>query len=166
MSSYYVDFCNGELYERPYNKVLSSCASQVKSEAALTTVALQASGGDVSTAGIQALAAAAAAPNSDYGTVEDARTARVDEATDEGADAFALAMAFLIGVWCMWILCAGLLTMTGRGVIIAVRSGEQRIGGPGGALEPPWASFLNPLGLFLRTFIPFIWRVLSAFLRT
>jgi hypothetical protein len=35
---------------------------------------------------------------------------------------------------------------------------EKQIGGSGGSLEP--------LGLFLRTFIPFIWRIMSAFLRT
>jgi hypothetical protein len=45
---------------------------------------------------------------------------------------------------CTWILCAGLLTMTGRGVIIAVRSGEQQIGGSGGSLEPPGASSCAP----------------------
>ena len=28
----------------------------------------------------------------------------------------------------------------------------------------PLGLFLNPLGLFLRTAIPFIWRILSAFL--
>jgi hypothetical protein len=33
---------------------------------------------------------------------------------------------------------------------------EQQIGGSGRSLEPPWASFLNPLGIFLRTSIPFI----------
>jgi hypothetical protein len=33
---------------------------------------------------------------------------------------------------------------------------EKEIGGSGGSLEP--------LGLFLRTSIPFIWRILSAFL--
>ena len=40
---------------------------------------------------------------------------------------------------------------------------EQQIGGSGGSLEP-LGFFLNPLGLFLRTSIPFIWRILSAFL--
>ena len=29
----------------------------------------------------------------------------------------------------------------------------------------PLGHFLNPLGLFLRTSIPFIWRIMSAFLR-
>ena len=38
-------------------------------------------------------------------------------------------------------------------------------GGSGGSLEP-WASFLNPLDLFLRTSIPLVWRILSAFLPT
>ena len=38
----------------------------------------------------------------------------------------------------------------------AVKRREQQIGGSGGSLEPPWASFLNPLGLFLRTPIPFV----------
>ena len=28
----------------------------------------------------------------------------------------------------------------------------------------PLGLFLTPLGIFLRTFIPFVWRVLSAFL--
>ena len=42
---------------------------------------------------------------------------------------------------------------------------EQQIGGSGGSLEPPGPLFLNPLGLFLRTSIPFIHRILSAFLR-
>jgi hypothetical protein len=43
---------------------------------------------------------------------------------------------------------------------------EQQIGGSGGSLEPPAQGlFLNPLGLFkIRTSIPFIWRILSAFL--
>jgi ATP-dependent RNA helicase DDX5/DBP2 len=38
-----------------------------------------------------------------------------------------------------------------------VRAREKESGGSGGSLEP--------LGLFLRTSIPFIWRILSAFLR-
>ena len=50
------------------------------------------------------------------------------------------------------------------GLADEVVGGEQQIGGSGGSLEP-WASFLNPLGLFLRTSIPFVWRFLSAFLR-
>jgi hypothetical protein len=33
---------------------------------------------------------------------------------------------------------------------------EQQIGGSGGSLEPSWACYLNPLGLFVRTSIPFI----------
>jgi hypothetical protein len=37
-----------------------------------------------------------------------------------------------------------------------VRAGETETGGSGGSLEP--------LGLFLRTSIPFIWRIVSAFL--
>jgi hypothetical protein len=45
-----------------------------------------------------------------------------------------------------------------------VASREQQIGGSGGSLEPPRASLLNPLGLFLRTCIPFAWRFQSAFL--
>ena len=42
---------------------------------------------------------------------------------------------------------------------------EQQMGGSGGSLEPPWASFLNPLGLSLRTSTPFIRRIMCAFLR-
>jgi N-acetyl-beta-hexosaminidase len=41
---------------------------------------------------------------------------------------------------------------------------EQQIGGSGGSLEPP-GPLLEPLGLFLRTSITFIWCILSAFLR-
>jgi hypothetical protein len=42
--------------------------------------------------------------------------------------------------------------------------GSNRSGVQGAHLQP-LGFFLNPLGLFLRAFIPFIWRVLSAFLR-
>jgi hypothetical protein len=38
----------------------------------------------------------------------------------------------------------------------AVVTREQQIGGSGVSLEPPRASFLNPLGLFSRTSMPFI----------
>jgi hypothetical protein len=44
----------------------------------------------------------------------------------------------------------------------AVENREQQIGGSGGSLDPLG---LFPLGLFLRTSIPFIWRIMSAFLR-
>jgi hypothetical protein len=46
----------------------------------------------------------------------------------------------------------------------AVECREKQIGGSGGSLEPP-GLFFNPLGLFLRTLIPFSWRIMSAFLR-
>ena len=45
-----------------------------------------------------------------------------------------------------------------------VRGREQQMGGSGGSLEP-LGLFLNPLDLFLRTSIPFIQCILSAFLR-
>ena len=53
-----------------------------------------------------------------------------------------------------------------QGVIskLSAYGGEQQIGGSGGSLEPP-GPLLDPLGLFLRTSIPFVWRILSAFLR-
>ena len=41
---------------------------------------------------------------------------------------------------------------------------EKYIGGSGGSLDP-LRLFLNPLGLFLCTSIPFTWCILSAFLR-
>ena len=44
--------------------------------------------------------------------------------------------------------------------------GAQQIGGVQGAHLNPLGLFLDPLDLFLRTSIPFIWRVLSAFLRS
>ena len=40
------------------------------------------------------------------------------------------------------------------GIGSAVEAGEKEIGG---------SAHLNPLGLFVRTYIPFVWRVLSAF---
>ena len=51
-----------------------------------------------------------------------------------------------------------------RDISGAVGDRAQHIGGSGGSLEPPGPLF-EPLGLFLRTSIPFIWRILSAFLR-
>ena len=42
---------------------------------------------------------------------------------------------------------------------LAVLLREKETGG-----SPVQGAHLNPLGLFLRTFIPFIWRILSAFL--
>jgi hypothetical protein len=41
---------------------------------------------------------------------------------------------------------------------------EKQMGSSGGSLEPPGPLLELPLGLFLRTSIPFIWRILSAFL--
>jgi hypothetical protein len=41
---------------------------------------------------------------------------------------------------------------------------EQQIGGSGGSLEPPGPLLEPPMGLFLRTSIPFSWYILSAFL--
>jgi hypothetical protein len=44
-------------------------------------------------------------------------------------------------------------------------AGSNRQGVQGAHLNPLGLSaFLNPLGLFLRTFMPFVWRFLSAFL--
>ena len=44
---------------------------------------------------------------------------------------------------------------------------EQQIGGSGGSLEPPGPLLEPPcVGLFLRTSMPCIWRILSAFLPT
>ena len=43
-------------------------------------------------------------------------------------------------------------------------AGEKQIGVQGAHVNP-LASFLNPLGLFLRTSMPCIWRILSTFLR-
>jgi hypothetical protein len=57
-----------------------------------------------------------------------------------------------------------LLTPEEKGSLMAARTREQQIDGSGGSLEP-LGLFLNPLDLFLRTFIPFLWRILSAFLR-
>ena len=55
--------------------------------------------------------------------------------------------------------CAGTLGIhAARGDAVTVVSREKEIGGSGGSL-------LTPLGLFLRTSMPFIWRILSAFLR-
>jgi hypothetical protein len=42
--------------------------------------------------------------------------------------------------------------------------GETDRGGVQGAHLNPLDHFLNPMGLFLRTSIPIIWRILSAFL--
>jgi hypothetical protein len=47
---------------------------------------------------------------------------------------------------------------------VAAGAGEQHIGGSRGSLGTPWASSLNPLSIFLRTAIPFVSRILSAFL--
>jgi hypothetical protein len=46
-----------------------------------------------------------------------------------------------------------------------VHNREKHIGGSGGSLEPPGPLF-EPPGLFLRTSIPFIWCIMSAFLPT
>jgi hypothetical protein len=64
-----------------------------------------------------------------------------------------------------------------RGFVV-VRAREKQLGGSGGSIEPPGPQpleppgpqlvglLLNPLGrLQVRTPIPFIWRILSAFLR-
>jgi hypothetical protein len=49
-------------------------------------------------------------------------------------------------------------------IVDRYQSGSNRWGVQGAHLNP-LDHFLNPLGLFLRTFILFIWRILSAFLR-
>jgi hypothetical protein len=48
---------------------------------------------------------------------------------------------------------------------LAVRDRETTDRGVRGLTCTPWASFLNPPGLFLNTSTPFVWRTLSAFLR-
>jgi hypothetical protein len=55
-------------------------------------------------------------------------------------------------------------TAVALGGDVNVHDREKQIGGSRGSLKPSWASLLNPLGLVLCTSIPFIWRVLSAFL--
>jgi hypothetical protein len=48
--------------------------------------------------------------------------------------------------------------------VVAFYSGRNRQGVQGAHLNP-LTSFLNPLGIFLRASIPFVWCILSAFLR-
>ena len=55
-------------------------------------------------------------------------------------------------------------TVTQVSYVERVADREQQIGGSGAHLNP-LSFFLNPLGFFLRASIPFIWGVLSAFLR-
>jgi hypothetical protein len=61
--------------------------------------------------------------------------------------------------------CAGTLGIhAARGDAVTVVSREKEILGGFRGLTSG-GSLLNPLGLFLRTSMPFIWRILSAFLR-
>jgi hypothetical protein len=61
------------------------------------------------------------------------------------------------------VMLAGMNVAAGPELAAAVSKGGRQIRGSGGSLEP-FGPLLEPLGLFLRTSIPFILRILSAFL--